>query len=78
MLFRSVEEAKTIGAQAAFEQKYGERVSVYSIGDFSFEICGGPHVKNTKEIGRLKIVNEESVAAGIRRIKAVLAEIADN
>jgi alanyl-tRNA synthetase len=75
----TVEEARTIGAQAAFEHKYGERVSVYSIGVFSFEICGGPHVHNTKEIGRLKIVKEESVAAGIRRIKAILvSEVADN
>jgi len=68
----SVEEAKKLGAQAVFEHKYGERVSVYSIGDFSIEICGGPHVQNTKELGEFKIVKEESIAAGIRRIKAVL------
>jgi alanyl-tRNA synthetase len=68
----TVKEAKALGAQAAFEQKYGERVSVYSIGDFSVEICGGPHVSNTIEVGRFKIVKEESVAAGTRRIKAVL------
>lgn len=66
------EEAKKMGAQAEFEQKYGEKVSVYKIGDFSIELCGGPHVKNTKELGRFKIVKEESVAAGIRRIKAIL------
>lgn len=65
-------EAKRRGAQAVFEQKYGEKVSVYSIGDFSIEVCGGPHVKNTKEVGRFKILKEEGVAAGIRRIKAVV------
>ncbi len=73
----TVKEAKAKGAQAEFEHKYGDRVSVYSIGDFSVEICGGPHVSNTKEIGRFKIVKEESVAAGTRRIKAVLISNAD-
>jgi len=68
----TVEEAKKHGAQAMFSEKYGEKVSVYKIGDYSFEICAGPHVKNTKELGRFKIVKEEAVAAGIRRIKAVL------
>jgi alanyl-tRNA synthetase len=68
----SVGEAKKKGAQAEFENKYGEKVSVYSIGDFSIEICGGPHVKNTKELGRFKIAKEEGVAAGVRRIKATL------
>ncbi len=68
----TVDEAKKKGAQAVFEQKYGEKVSVYSIGDFSFEICGGPHVKNTSELGKFKITKEESVAAGVRRIKAIL------
>jgi len=65
-----VEEAKKKGAQSEFEHKYGEIVSVYSIGNFSVEICGGPHVKNTKELGRFEIIKEEAVAAGIRRIKA--------
>jgi alanyl-tRNA synthetase len=68
----TVEEAKKRGAQAVFEHKYGEKVSVYFIGDFSVEVCGGPHVKNTKELGRFKIIKEEGVAAGIRRIKAIL------
>ncbi|MEM5834555.1 MAG: alanine--tRNA ligase [Candidatus Aenigmatarchaeota archaeon] len=68
----TVEEAKKRGAQAVFEHKYGEKVSVYFIGDFSVEICGGPHVKNTKELGKFKIIKEEGVAAGIRRIKAIL------
>ncbi len=68
----TVEEAKKLGAQAVFEHKYGEKVSVYFIGDFSVEICGGPHVKNAKELGKFKIIKEESVAAETRRIKAVL------
>jgi alanyl-tRNA synthetase len=60
------------GAQSEFGMKYPEKVSVYSIGDYSKEICMGPHVKNTKELGKFKIIKEESSAAGIRRIKAVL------
>ncbi|MEK6949869.1 MAG: alanine--tRNA ligase, partial [Nanoarchaeota archaeon] len=67
-----LEDAKKKKAQGVFEHKYADRVSVYSIRDFSIEICGGPHVKNTKELGKFKIVKEESSAAGIRRIKAVL------
>jgi alanyl-tRNA synthetase len=65
-------EARARGAQGLFEHKYGERVSVYTIGDFSLEVCGGPHAKNTKELGEFKIIKEESVAAGVRRIKAKL------
>jgi len=68
----SLEDAKKRKAQGVFEHKYGDRVSVYSVGDFSIEICGGPHVKNTKDIGKFKIIKEESSAAGIRRIKAVV------
>lgn len=68
----TVEDAKKKGSQAVFESKYGEKVSVYSIGDFSVEICGGPHVENTKTMGKFKIQKEEGVAAGVRRIKAVL------
>ena len=67
-----LKDALNSGAQAEFGSKYPEIVSVYSIGDFSKEICTGPHVKNTKEIGKFKIVKEESSAAGIRRIKAVV------
>ena len=52
--------------------KYPKVVSVYKIGSFSLELCGGPHVKNTKDIGHFKIKKEESSAAGIRRIKAVV------
>ncbi len=65
-------EAKRRNAQAVFEQKYDEKVSVYSVGDFSIEVCGGPHVKNTKELGEFKIIKEEGIAAGIRRIKAIV------
>jgi len=68
----SLVQAKKKNAQGVFEHKYGDMVSVYSVGDFSTEICGGPHVKNTKELGKFKITKEESSAAGIRRIKAVL------
>ena len=65
-------EAKKSGALGTFEEKYGDKISVYSIGDFSKEICAGPHVKNTKELGKFKIIKEESVGAGARRIKAIL------
>jgi alanyl-tRNA synthetase len=67
-----VEDAKKKGAQGVFEHKYGEKVFVYTIGKKSVEICGGPHVENTKELGHFKIKKEESSAAGVRRIKAVL------
>jgi alanyl-tRNA synthetase len=68
----TVEEAKKKGAQGVFEHKYGDKVFVYSIGNKSLEICGGPHVENTKELGHFKIKKEQSSAAGIRRIKATL------
>jgi len=68
----TIEEAKKHGALGFFEHKYKDKVSVYTIKGFSKEICTGPHVKNTKEIGKFKIIKEESVAAGIRRIKAIV------
>ncbi|MFR5765136.1 MAG: alanine--tRNA ligase [Clostridia bacterium] len=68
----SLEDAKKSGAIGLFENKYGDVVKVYTIGDFSKEICGGPHVKHTGELGYFKIKKEESSSAGIRRIKAVL------
>ena len=68
----TLQEAKELGAKAEFEGKYDDKVSVYFIGDFSIEVCGGPHVGNTSELGRFRIKKEESSAAGIRRIKAVL------
>lgn len=66
------DDAKAQGAQAEFGMKYPDKVSVYKIGEYSLEICTGPHVKNTKDIGRFKILKEESSAAGIRRIKATV------
>ncbi|MBT7228257.1 hypothetical protein HN859_01995, partial [Candidatus Parcubacteria bacterium] len=54
------------------DKKYGEMVKVYKIGKFSKEICGGPHVENTNELGTFKIKKEQSSSAGIRRIKATL------
>jgi len=74
----TLEQAKHQGAEGVFDDKYKnlEKVFVYSIGEkgreFSKEICSGPHIKNTKELGRFKILKEESSAAGIRRIKAIL------
>ena len=68
----SLEDAKNSGATGIFDSKYGERVTVYTIGDVSKEICGGPHAKNTKNLGKFKIVKEESCGAGLRRIKAIL------
>ena len=71
----SPEKAKKQGAQGIFDSKYGNKVSVYTIGNFSKEICTGPHVKNTSELGRFKIKKEQSSSAGVRRIKATLEEI---
>ena len=68
----SYEEAKKSGAIGLFTDKYGDRVKVYTVGDFSKEICGGPHVTHTGDMGRFKIKKEESSSSGIRRIKAVL------
>ena len=68
----SVEEAKNAGAVGLFTNKYGDIVKVYTIGTYSKEICGGPHVKNTSELGIFKIKKEEAVGAGVRRIKATL------
>jgi alanyl-tRNA synthetase len=70
----SVEDAKQSGAIGLFGDRYGEVVKVYSIGDFSKEICGGPHATHTAELGRFKIKKEESSSRGIRRIKAVLLD----
>lgn len=65
-------EALKSGAECMFIEKYPDVVTVYSIGDISKELCGGPHVKNTSELGHFKILKEESSSAGVRRIKAVL------
>ena len=66
------EQAVKIGAEMEFGQKYPDKVTVYFMGDYSKEFCGGPHVKNTKEVGKFKIVKEEACSAGVRRIKAVV------
>ena len=73
----NIGEAKTAGALGVFGEKYGEVVKVYKIGDeergiFSMELCGGPHTENTGKLGHFKIIKEEAVSAGVRRIKAVL------
>jgi len=67
-----VDEAKKTGAIGVFESKYGEQVKVYKMGDFTNEICGGPHVARTGMLGSFKILKEESSSAGVRRIKAVV------
>ena len=68
----SYEKAKESGAEGIFTNKYGSEVKVYTIGDVSKEICGGPHVENTRELHHFKIIKEESSSSGIRRIKAIL------
>ena len=68
----TVPEAKEKGALGLFESKYGEKVRTYKMGEYSFEICGGPHAENTGDLGSFKIQKEESSSAGVRRIKAVI------
>lgn len=68
----TVPEARAKGAIGLFGDKYGERVKVYTMGDYSCEICGGPHAANTSDLGTFKIKKEEASSAGVRRIKAVL------
>ncbi len=70
----TVEEATQLGAIGLFESKYGERVNVYKMGDFSMEICGGPHAGNTGDLGSFKIQKEESSSAGVRRIRATVGK----
>ncbi len=67
-----LEEARKENFVGVFDSKYGETVKTYSIGEFSKEMCGGPHAKSTGELGRFRIVKEQSSSAGVRRIKAVL------
>ena len=68
----SKEAALKTGAECMFIEKYPDIVTVYTIGDVSKELCGGPHVKNTRELGTFKIIKEEASSAGVRRIKAIL------
>ena len=68
----SVEAARAAGAIGVFGDRYGETVKVYTIGDYSKEICGGPHAKNTRDLGKFVITKEQSSSAGVRRIKAEL------
>ena len=70
----SYEDAIKSGAMAFFKLKYPPMVNVYSVGDFSKELCGGPHVSHSAEIGRFKITKEEAVSAGVRRIRATVDE----
>lgn len=68
----TIDEAKAQNAQGVFDSKYGDKVKVYSVGDFSKEICAGPHVENLSELGTFKIKKEQSSSSGVRRIKAIL------
>jgi len=70
----TLEEARVAGAIGLFGGRYGEVVRVYAAGDFSLEVCGGPHVERTGELGRFRIVKEEAIGAGLRRIRAVLED----
>ena len=70
--FMKYDDAIAQGALAFFKENYGEEVSVYSVGDFSLELCGGPHVERTGSLGKFKIMKQKKIGAGIMRIRAVL------
>jgi alanyl-tRNA synthetase len=70
-----IEEAKKTGSLYFFKEKYPEKVKVYFVGDFSKEFCGGPHVGNTLKVGKFKIIKQETVGAGVRRIRAIVDKL---
>ena len=72
MEIMTLEQARAAGAIALFGEKYEEKVKVYTMGDFSKEVCGGPHVEHTGALGKFVIQKEQSSSAGVRRIRAVL------
>ena len=72
MEIMTIDSAKKSGAIALFGEKYEEKVKVYTMGDFSKEVCGGPHVEHTGVLGKFVIQKEQSSSAGVRRIRAVL------
>lgn len=74
MSIRPLDQALKEGALAFFAEKYGERVKIYTIGDFSKEVCGGPHVSRTGELGKFRLIKQEAVGQGVRRLKAILEE----
>ena len=72
IVYTSMKESLIGALKAKFTEKYPDVETVYTIGDVSKELCGGPHVKNTSELGKFKIQKEEASSAGVRRIKAIL------